>query len=814
MPSYRRLLLLEDLSKGLFLGLCHTLVVRVTTPSSLLWVVAIVASVLGMGLSLENRRQKRGKPKGRAPLLITAILGILDHPAAVSLWLAVGLVMGLLAGPGIGLANLFAIGFGLLAGLALHVLKRLSALWLRRTAAVAWVAGLAALAWFGQVSGWTSVEGSPGVVSMALVLSGLGYHLLAFAGRDEETELEIAIPCVALSLALGTLDLPPMARGAVVLLPLGLFVVYCERIRKHLVVFKHVLRGMGHEQQGNLRDGLWYYRQALAADPNAELAIAGNWRVHKLIDPRDLAGDPDLMQMIDPLVCLSRAGELLSAPTVPPTALEEADKLLGIVEYRRPDLPWTIGWHRLRLLLAEGKGEEALSWFQKHIDVAPRDVMSFPSHEADSLFQIWQLGLKDQRLIGRGSLDVLETPRRLFDLLAVVGRRLIEIPDDADAQQLRPFLYDKLALDRFEAYVSDYPNDPMDWFDFRYCWELARGASGDGALPGRVIELLRIAEHGLPAHRLVIWHTIGRLSESTSPEQAHMWHARVKELGLSLGQSQLSGTESDAFFASVRYLADRALSANRIEEAIDHLEIYTRSAKSGLETLRVLKELYEASGQPVLALRPVEAALAYSLGERQQKEWAAEKARLYRLLRPEEVRARLGEVERYFDFGYCYRRAKSLFDSGGDAEVVMHDLELASLGGRSYLIPVNYLLGRCHWQKGEVDNAVLCWEAVRQSRPERFADKDQEEAFFQSTRFLGDAYLETLNQPEKAIECFSIYKDYVKSGADTLYKLAAAYERSGQPAHARKWYDMVLVYPSHPKAGPAREALARLQAIK
>src|SRR5690606_36994008 len=106
-----------------------------------------------------------------------------------------------------------------------------------------------------------------------------------------------------------------------------------------LVVFKCVLRGLSHEQSDDLRNALFWYRQALQRNPKSELAIAGNWRVHRKIDLASLADDDEIVSMIDPLVCLERARSLLNAERPTEPMLEEAGKLLDIVECRRKDLP-------------------------------------------------------------------------------------------------------------------------------------------------------------------------------------------------------------------------------------------------------------------------------------------------------------------------------------------------------------------------------------------------------------------------------------------------------------------------------------------
>ena len=68
-----------------------------------------------------------------------------------------------------------------------------------------------------------------------------------------------------------------------------------------------------------------------------------------------------------------------------------------------------------------------------------------------------------------------------------------------------------------------------------------------------------------------------------------------------------------------------------------------------------------------------------------------------------------------------------------------------------------------------------------------------------------------MSRPDLAIPCFTEYRKSSKSGADTLYKLGQAYEQTGDRVRAKKCYEHVTSYDSHPLAPDAREALYRLQ---
>ena len=72
-------------------------------------------------------------------------------------------------------------------------------------------------------------------------------------------------------------------------------------------------------------------------------------------------------------------------------------------------------------------------------------------------------------------------------------------------------------------------------------------------------------------------------------------------------------------------------------------------------------------------------------------------------------------------------------------------------------------------------------------------------------------YLDELDRPDLAIPCFSDYREYQRSGADTLYQLGRAHEANKNIPAAIKSYELVTAYQSHPRFYDAPEAVRRLQ---
>jgi tetratricopeptide (TPR) repeat protein len=120
---------------------------------------------------------------------------------------------------------------------------------------------------------------------------------------------------------------------------------------------------------------------------------------------------------------------------------------------------------------------------------------------------------------------------------------------------------------------------------------------------------------------------------------------------------------------------------------------------------------------------------------------------------------------------------------------------------------VRLVRARCLLRRGDRDAGIQVMEDIREGKK---GSGDEEEAWYNATKILGDLYLEELNRPDLAVRAYSDYKEYGKSGADTLYKLGRAYEAMGDVANAAKFYNAVTAYEEHPRFWDAKESLRRL----
>lgn len=766
---------------------------------------SLAAAIVFLAAALAWSGDLRGR---RGGWLIRMVLGLLDHPIAVHAGLLLGLIAaGALSGWPLGRSAVCA-GAGVVFGVGIGLSTRIAPRRWRLAAAGSIIVLAAASVVLLLEYGILAAAGDAATRAVGLVGGMILYYLFTFAGSSEESELDVGIVAGALGLALAQLQLPPTTRGLVLLLPMGLFFVYSERIRRGLAAFKHVIRGLSHEREARWSDALSHFLRAQEIQRGFELAAAGSWRVHARLGADELAADPRLAELVDPLLCLERARELARREPLSEFHADQAAKLLNLVALRRPDLSRTIGLERAKALLAANRPAEAAALVHELAVRPPQEVFSQKDEERTAIYRLWALALKDPRLIAQGTLHWLDESAGLFAMMAAMRGRLLQSPLDLEAAAFAASGLKKVRLVDYEAHVLA-TGDGMEWFDHSGC-EAAAGSVADSGDVERAVELYRTAERGLPERRLEIWGRIAQLLESKGAPEGPDWLRKIREHALAAGIRQLSEASRGAYFAAVKRLAERALAEGDAEEAVRHYELYAESPGAGVETLRILADLYEQRGEPAAAIRPVELALLYRLGDAEEKEWRRRKERLYQAVTADEVRPRLEALERYFDFRGCWRKARRLYDQKAATEEILRYLDLACLGGGDLLGPVNYLLGLVHLRSGADADAAACFEEVIRRRPKRFSGAEEEETYYSSCRVLGDLYLDRLGRPEKAVECYLLYKDYVKSGAETLFRLAAAYERMGKIAHARKWYDMVLVYPSHPKAQAARDALARL----
>jgi tetratricopeptide (TPR) repeat protein len=295
-------------------------------------------------------------------------------------------------------------------------------------------------------------------------------------------------------------------------------------------------------------------------------------------------------------------------------------------------------------------------------------------------------------------------------------------------------------------------------------------------------------------------------------DAAGVWdnYELAKQAGRALGPQNLSDESRKVYFDIVKPLAEDARARDDTDAAIENYQLLAESDRSGLETLRILAELYEKKGQVFPALFTVERALLYNSKDADLLE---KKDRYYYSVMLDDLRARK-ETIKGFDVAYCLKKARSILDmKDADLDLIdwaQHLIELVRILQPDSLT-AKVLLARALRRRGEIEQSRALLEEVYSHKPEKFASGEEEDSWYVSCRLLGEAYLNEMSRPDLAIPCFTEFRKSSKSGADTLYRLGQAYEQTGDRVRAKTCYEHVTSYDSHPLAPDAREALYRLQ---
>jgi tetratricopeptide (TPR) repeat protein len=713
---------------------------------------------------------------------------------------------------------------GSLFGALKQVRRREARIALSLALAAAVVAGVLTL--FGQLTelgvvlpaDWPTFQFVRVVFAVQLLIGIPVFYLLTFAGREEESEVEIGAMCAALGLALWMLSadttlLPrdvPALRTLGFLLPLFLYFVYTTRVLPGLRVFKHALRGLSYLQMGRFRPSLQSLRRALQLDPGNRLARETLWAVHRKIDFDHLPHDPELLALIDLDLCLDRAAALLVNPGPRPEQLAEAHRLLDLVVRQRPAMGPRVQYWRAVAFTHARTYDRAAAELQPVLDhstYAPDD----PQRQV-ILLQAWQLALTlSEELRRRVGKPQLAHPGRRMEAIAAVERHLAANPDDKAVWNLKQLLYQDLTEAEYNA-AAGGSDLVAPHFDHAYAQQLGLALINDPARWQRGGEYLRVATRGLPSAGTSLFVQIAQAHQRAGNAAGARHHYELaKRAGQSVGPKNLSDEERQAYFATVKMLGESAMARGDVDAAIENYHLYSESERSGVETLRLLADLYERKGLPLGALYFTEQALAYNARD---KDLLQRKDRYYYSVMPDDLRARLESVRGTFDVGYCLRKARSLLDLKTiDLDLLDWAEHLAKLArvAQPDGIQARVLLARCRLRRGETAEAVLLLEEARSPKPEHFASEDEEDAWFLSCRLLGDLYLNDLGKPELAVACFNDFRKSSKSGADTSYKLGRAFEALGDLAKAKHCYEQVTTYDNHPLASDARDALYRLQ---
>ncbi|MDW8243824.1 MAG: tetratricopeptide repeat protein [Thermogemmata sp.] len=835
----------EYLLKGLYLGLWTFLALQVPTEATahpwinIVWVVGWIGIGLLLAFALAALWQMIQGLRPWHNWLAFPLLVLLESPTFVYAGVVGGLVLGVVSGSeafrdwteplvqwlGLSFEDirhrtpdsrwlLYCAGGGLLLGFGFYRLRRTEDRRWRLWLGLILAAALAYLAVsFAQRLDFLRDPGTRWYLGIHLLVGIPFFYLLAFCGEAEESEVEIMALAATLGAALyllGLGDKIPGAGATVLLLPLLLYYVYSVFLLTPLRVFKHVLRGYSYLKVGRLRIAVEFFRRALQLEPRSRLAQEGMLQVHRRLTPQLIAADAALAALVDYDLCLDRAAALLMQP---PTAaqLQEAQAFLQLVEQKKPALQARVDYLRTLALLHQHRYEEAATLLHRLLD--PAATGYHPGVRQQVLFDAWELALRlHPQMIERVGRVALHQPGRCMEAIAAVERRLRSQPQDPAARELKTWLYPHLQEQEFVAVVAPDGTPPAD-FDYAYVEQLGLALldDPDPQRRERGRSYLRIAARGLPDQAVGLYV---RLADSYDKEgdtdHAHAALEMARRAGQQFGPRRLSDDQRRLYLEALQRLARHAEEQQNYTTAIALYRQYLEDGgPAALETYRKLAELYGRLGDPLNAVLMVETGLTYDATD---ADLLRKKDTFYYSLDPQRLEQVRDKVAPWFDVDYCVRKATAVLNA---KETSVELLDWATHLARLAVLmqptsnAVRLVQARVLLRGGKRSEALQLLEDIHYDSDK--GSGSEEEAWYAATRLLGQLYLDELGKPENALHCFLKYKEYYKSGADTLYHLARCYEALGDLPRAIQHYKAVTAFEGHPLVWEAEEAVRRLQ---
>jgi tetratricopeptide (TPR) repeat protein len=427
------------------------------------------------------------------------------------------------------------------------------------------------------------------------------------------------------------------------------------------------------------------------------------------------------------------------------------------------------------------------------------------------LFDAWALALRHHpRMVERlGEAHLAEPGRRVEAIRAVEGQ-LAKTPDDPTATDLRRFLYSSLTEAEFVSSCAG--GTPPEQFNYDYIEQIGLSLVEDAnpAQAERGAGFLRIAGRGLPARGPMIFT---RLAEDAAKRQdfeaVRGYLEQVKRAGLTVEVRRLPAEAKPLYVSALKWLVDDSEKRGEFETAVGDYRLLIEATKEDANTLRRLAELEAKAGDLMNAVLAVETGLLYSKSD---ADLLAKKDSYYYSLPVERVTEVRDKVSRWFDVAYCIRKARSVADTKEpDLDTLDYGLHLIQLA--RVIEPNRHAAmvtqARLLLRKGERDAALSLLEDIREQP--KGSGEEAEDAWYLATRLLADLYLNELDRPDMAVAALNDYREYQKSGADTLYQLGTAYEKLGNIPAAIRAFENVTVYTQHPRYYDAQEAVRRLK---
>ena len=798
----------ETILKGVFVGVWAYLALSLPGGVGFGRVVLFTLAGTGLGLLAGAVWQlRRGHRPGGNPLGFS-LLTLLDSAYFVYPGLVGGAALGafLATDPPADAPRLLpaCVAAGALLGLILDRLRPIRSRWYRLGLGLLLGVGLTAFC-LHYLPQWPATQGVGAQRLFAeYLLAGLPlFALLMFAGESEESEAEVAALCAGLGLGLYLLKLesrvPEQFEKLIFLAPLGLYFVLATRTLPRVRVFKQSLRGYAHLSAGRAEPALGHFVRALQLDPRSELASNG---LARLVRTADLGMLSEASQDLLPVAfCLDLAEQSLlgHAPTV--KEVGDALRLIAATD-RRPGANGARATYLRAVGLTHlGDYDAAASELSNLLDPAG-PLADSPTRPA-TLFPAWNLAVSLHPALRErlGEAELAKPGRRVEALLAT-EEQLARFPEDPTGLELKRQLYSGLS----EAELAD-AGDPAG-LNYDYLDQL--GQSLLAGEPERGAGYLRMAARGLPGRAVAIFHQLARLAQNSGDTEAATGYLnQIKRVGVSVGPKSLAPEARAIYLEALDVLAAHAEARGDLSAAVEDYRLLVEVSEVTPDLLRRLAELYANAGDPLNAAVVAERGLLYAKGD---ADLLAKKQSYYFSIPVDRVAAARQQVAPWFDVAHCVSTANRVADQReADADTLDYGLHLARLARavRPESQTAALAEARLLLRAGERDAGLSLLEDLRE-QPR--GGGDDEDAWFAGTRLLGAIYLDEIDRPDLAANCFNDYRQSPKSGAETLYQLGRALERSGDTAGAIRAYEGVSkAYASHSRAHEAGEAARRLR---
>ena len=441
------------------------------------------------------------------------------------------------------------------------------------------------------------------------------FYLLTFAGQQEESEVEVGAMCATLGLGLALVtEGNPQMRSLAYALPLVLYFWYTLKVLPGLRVFKYVLRGISHASVGRYRPALLAFRRALQLDPNNQTAREEFWHVHVSLDFRQLAGDAELLALVDFNLCIERAGSLLLQGNPGPHKLADAHRLLDLVLNQRPHLKPAVAYWRAVALVHEHRLDEAVVELDWLLDPAPHDRQQIAEQAArrSVLLQAWLLVLmvhdELRRRVGVPQWRCRAGAWRPSPPSSGTWPSSPTMPMSCPSSVCSTRA---ISEEEFRA-GCDGDNVP-GVFDYAYVQHLGSTLLEDAARWQRGVEYLPWRRGACPH-----WppRSIRRFRRSTNrpamATRSRRYLEGVKKAGQAVGQKNLADAERVNYFKALRRLGEDCMARDDVDGALDNFRLYAEYERAGVETLRTMATLYEQKEDALAALRITDRALVYN----------------------------------------------------------------------------------------------------------------------------------------------------------------------------------------------------------